>query len=478
MTAEGQSTPRTSTEHPDAETESDEPGASADPGAPDPTGKETDEAGRAGTVAAEETEYERIVRETDRWRGITALAFATAGAALVLLHPPLLLASVIAIGFAAYARSGDPPAVELDISRRVENADPDPGEEVTVETTLKNEGDAIFDLRFFDGVPEGLAVVEGTARCYTALGPGDEETYTYRVEASRGAHEWVDPRVIARDASGAVEVETRVAGPPTKLTCVPRLDPVEEFPLRALTTHYTGPVASRDAGSGVEFHSLREYRPGDPLGRVDWGELAKTGELATRQFHAERMATMVLALDARAAAYNGVDTAPTAFEHSVRAARRVAGAALAEGNRAGVAGLGPENCWLEPGLGRVHRARLEEFLATDPVLSPTAPAGTFYPPQLDELRARVRGDSQVIWLSPLSDAYSVEVARKLESTGHAVTVVSPDPTGEDTTGRRLARAERRFRLVSLREAGVRVVDWHPPEPLEAAVARAARGWRR
>lgn len=441
---------------------------------------------RDGRVIDEETtaraeasdDDERIVRETERWRGITALAFATAGAGLVLSHPPLLLASVVAIGFAAYARSGAPPRVELAIAREVEDATPDIGEEVAVETTVKNEGSTVFDLRVFDGVPEGLAVVEGTARCYTALRPGGEATFTYRVEASRGAHEWADPRVIARDASGAVEVDTRVPGPATEVTCVPRLEPVEEFPLRTLTTHYTGAVASRDAGPGVEFHSLREYRPGDPLGRVAWSELAKTGRLATRQFHAEQMATVVLAVDAREAAYLGVDTAPTAFEHSVRGARRLAGAALSEGNRVGVAGLGPENCWLNPGLGRAHRARLEEFLATEPVLSPAPPEETFYPPQLDELRARIRGESQVVWLSPLPDAYAVEVARTLEAAGHAVTVVTPDPTGEDTTGRRLARAERRFRLVSLREAGVRVVDWRPPEPLEAAVARAVRGWRR
>jgi predicted CoA-binding protein len=89
----------------------------------------------------------------------------------------------------------------------------------------------------------------------------------------------------------------------------------------------------------------------------------------------------------------------------------------------------------------------------------------------------MRGERQIIWLSPVVDRYGVEVARRLESAGHAVTVVSPDMTDDGTAGRRLAAADRRLRLDELRGTGIRVVDWRPPVALDVAVIRAARGWR-
>lgn len=416
-------------------------------------------------------------RATDRWRGITAMALVAAGAGVALTEPALLLASVVPVAFAAYARGATGPEVSLAVERTVSDPEPDPGAAVTVETTVRNEGGSQFDLRVFDGVPTGLTVTGGAARTCTALRRGGEATLRYEVTAVAGTHAWGPATVVARDASGAREVETTVEGPATRITCVPRLPAAEAFPLRALTTPHTGRVASEEGGPGVEFHSLREYRHGDPLGRVAWNHLAKTGELATRAYHAERMATVVLLFDVRSGAYVGAGET-TAVEHALEAGRTLLGGLLDAGDRVGVAGLGPENCWLEPGLGRTHRARARQFLATAGPLATIPPDGPFYPTQLDELRKRFAGDVQVVWLTPLADDYAVEVARTLESDGHAVTVVSPDVTDDDTAGRRLAAARRRLRMAGLREAGVRVVDWRPTDPLETAVARAERGWRR
>jgi uncharacterized protein (DUF58 family) len=215
------------------------------------------------------------------------------------------------------------------------------------------------------------------------------------------------------------------------------------------------------------------------MGSVDWSHLARTGSLATRVFHAERMASVVVLFDVRPAAYvQAHDADVNAVEHALEAGRRIVGGLLDEGNRVGIAGLGVGPCWLEPGVGREHRARAERFLATASPLSSTPPDGSFLPTQLRELRTRLAGEYQVLWLSPLVDDYAVEVARRLESAGHAVTVVSPDVTDDVTTGHRLARAERRMRIARLREVGIRVVDWHPTDTVDVALARASRGWRR
>lgn len=434
------------------------------------------------------------VRETDRWLGVTAMALAAIGAGLLWTNPPLLLASVVAVGYAAYARSATAPEPALRVEREVDASEPAPEEAVSVTTVVRNEGSTLFDLRVFDGVPDALAVTDGTARANVALSPGSSHTLRYEVTATRGEHVWGPVTALARDESGASERETAVEGPDTTVTCIPSLAPVETFPLQPVTTRHAGRVPSRAAGDGVEFHSRREYRPGDPLGHVDWHHLARTGDLATTQFRAERMATVVLLFDVRPATYAATpDGEHEAVGCAFDAGRRLLGRLLDDGNRVGIAGLGVETCWLGPGLGREHRARAERFLATAEPLSSTPPEGRFLPSHLHEIRKRLRGAVQVVWLSPLVDRYGPVVARRLATAGHPVSVVSPDVTAEETAGQRVARAERRVRMAGLREAGIRVVDWRPPESLDVAITRdatsrvatprtgsasASRGWSR
>ncbi|PSP77855.1 DUF58 domain-containing protein [Halobacteriales archaeon QS_1_68_20] len=417
------------------------------------------------------------VRETNRWRGITALALFGAAAGAVLSQPAVFLAGMVAIGYAAFARGAAPPEVDLAVEREVSTESPGVGDAVAVTTTVRNVGEATLpDLRVVDGVPEGLTVVDGVARTYTALAPGAEAAFEYVVEGTRGEHSFGEVTVFARDASGAVEVETTVQGPTTTITCVPTAESGETVSLGSVTDPYPGTVTSGVAGSGAEFHSVREYRPGDPLGHVDWRRLARTGDLSTIQFEAERMATVLLVIDARPRAFAETETgATTAVEHCVDAARQLLEGLLSSGNRVGVAALAPEITYLEPGLGRGHRVRAREFLAAE---VPVAPSGEkFYPRHLDALRRRVRGDRQVFWLSPMLDDYAVSIAETFAIDGHAVTTVSPDVTTADSAGGLLARAERDLRLSSLRDADVRVIDWRPPAPLETAVAAAERGWR-
>jgi uncharacterized protein (DUF58 family) len=250
------------------------------------------------------------------------------------------------------------------------------------------------------------------------------------------------------------------------------------MPLRALTSRYTGRVGIDSGGPGTEFHAVREYRRGDPLSRIDWRRAARTGEYATLQFREERSATVVLLLDARESAYRAPgDEAPSAVERSVGAAGEVFTSLLSTGDRVGIAAYGPVEFWLPPNTGGAHRARARVALGTHPAFSPVPTDEPFFGSiRLRRLRRRLPADAQVVLFTPLTDDATVRLARRLEATGHLVTVVSPDPTGDATHGNRLARIERSVRCSTLRRAGVRVVDWDPERPLAVAVARARRRW--
>jgi len=417
--------------------------------------------------------------ETERWRGVAGVALALVGAGVVTRQPALVVVGAVGVGYAVYARIGSAPAATLDLERRVSDDDPEPGDEVVVTVRARNVGDAaIPDLRLVDGVPPGLAVVDGPARIATALRPGATAAFDYTVRASRGAHEWESALAVTRDAAGTEERTTALATP-TRIVCTPTLSAGGDLPLRGLTTVSHGRVPTDIGGSGVEFHATREYRRGDPVKRIDWNRWARTGDLATLELREERAATVVLLIDARESAYAATDPdADTAVEASVEAAGQAFSALVDAGDRVGIAALGPRDCWLSPGSGRAHAARARDTLATDPALAPTPGDGSFYRSLwLRRFRRRLPGDAQVLFFTPLVDDVAASLARRIDAHGHLVTVLSPDVTTGGTLGRRLAAFERRERLRDLRGSGLRAIEWGD-RSFPVAVARATGRWSR
>ena len=417
-------------------------------------------------------------RTTHRWRGVISVALLAGAVGLLLKRPALLLLATASVAFAVYPRLTRPPTVSLDLDRTIDADSPADGEPVDVTVTVRNTGDStLFDLRLIDGVPPMLAVADGSPRHTAVLRPGATTSFTYTVRARRGIHRFEPAAVIARDVAGANEVETSV-NTDISLECN---SSVPEVPLRSQTGQRVGKLLTDEGGSGIEFHSTRSYRQGDPLSRVDWKRFARTGDLATAQYREERSATVVLCLDAREMAYRSRSTGdPHAVSYSLGAIEQTFSALLDTINQVGIAAVGAEFCWLAPGSGNEQAASGRELLATHPSLS-------VYPPdepttadelfdQVDEFRKRLRSDAQVVLFSPLPDDDIVDACLRLEANGHAVTVVSPDVTTDETVGGRLAGAERSRRLSALRERDVRTVEWTPEQPLGTALVQAQARW--
>ncbi|MFO7927766.1 DUF58 domain-containing protein [Natronomonas sp.] len=430
-----------------------------------------------------------IVRSTGRWRGIVAVTLLAVAAGLIAKRPPLLLVGAVGIAFAAYPRLAAVPEPELSVTRRIAPDSPGVGDAVTVRTTIRNEGEStLFDLRVVDGVPAMLAVDDGSPRCATALRPGGETTVTYRVRARAGRHRFQPTTVLCRDASGAVELETAVTAEDT-IECAARIPAV---PLRARSSYRTGPLLTDDGGRGLEFHSVEEYRRGDPASRIDWRRYARTGELTSVTFRLERLADVIVCVDARPEAYRAsVDSEPHAVAHAVDAAGRIGDALFDAPHRVGLAAFGRELCFLAPDTGRDHAIRFQRRLVSDPALDLSPPPqavragadavdsnGTpALDRQLSTIRSRLDSSTQLVLITPLCDDGAHRIAQRFELGGGVVTVVSPDATTDRTVGGRLARLERDHRLTALRNAGIPVADWEPTEPLGAALA-TLEGWRR
>lgn len=431
------------------------------------------------SVVATMTAAEVGSRETGHWRGIAAITFAAVGIGVLARSSAVLLAAIVGLGYAAYARSGTPPEPQLAVERELADTEPGPRETVDVTVTVTNEGDrALPDLRLIDGVAPALPVTDGVARRATGLRSGESVQLTYTVEARRGIHEFGPLLAITRDLPGAHE-RTDLVEAPGRLTCVPHLRPVARVPLHPEAARAAGRVSTDAGGEGVEFYGVREYRRGDPPARVDWNRRARTGELTTIDLREERAATVVVVVDGRPAAHLAPSPdEQSAIDRDVEAAGRLAASLLDGGNRVGVAAFGADDCWLSPGIGRDHRAALRELLATHPALASSGESAGDAVGWQRRLRRRLPNGAQVIVCSPLPDGAAALFARSLDAHGYPVTVVSPDPTISRTAVQRLARLDRRFRIIDLRSAGVRVVDWAWDVSLAAALIGAKERWSR
>lgn len=430
------------------------------------------------------------VRRTRRWRGVIAIALTASALGLLAERPALLLVGITGAVYAAYPHLTTAPSPEYDLERELDPTDPADGEDVTVSVTLTNEsGEFQPDVRLVDGVPPMLAVTDGSPRHAAAVPAGGSVTFSYTVTASEGIHAFEPATVIARDWSGAREVESTVAADTTLAVS----SSVTEAPLRTHTLQRVGELVTDKGGSGVEFHRVREYHESDPLNRVDWRRYAKSRELSTIDYRTEQAASVVVCLDARPCAYRARrEGDPHAVSHGIAATEQLVTTLASTTNAVGVAAVGRDLAWIPPGSGDGHATRVRRALATNPAFSaypPREDAGEasdasddtadidgdadsgsdgetdLLDAQIGVLRRHLGADTQVIFVTPLPDHEAVEAAFTLEGEGHAVTVLSPNVTAEETLGNQIATLARRTHLRTLREAGIPVIDWDTDDTL-------------
>lgn len=421
----------------------------------------------------------RESHSTGHWNGVSIVALVGIGVGVLTEEPAVLLAGVVGIGFAAYANSSMLEPGRVSIDRTLSTDEPEPAEEVTVTVTISNEsGRYLPDVRVVDGVPEALAVTDGSPRFGTVLRPDESDSFEYDVRARRGVHHFEKTVVVGRDLTSEIEQEQRILAE-SSMTCLPSLQPVTTpVPLRKQTAKNVGRVETENGGEGIEFHSTRDYRYSDPLSRIDWNRRARTGELTTVNFRQERSVSVLLLIDTRKSAYvSSTPHARHAVDRTVDAAGQLFATLVGSGNQVGLASFGSESCWLAPGSGVTHTSEARDLFATHPAFSPTPNENSAVSSSWQRrLRTRLSSETQIIFLSPLVEQSGPKHARRFDEYGHPVTVLSPDSTADRTPGHRLARVARSLHVSRLRSAGIPVIDWQEDESLDGALARHVERW--
>jgi uncharacterized protein (DUF58 family) len=427
------------------------------------------------------------VIRVSRWRGGLAGAVLLLAVGLVAGRAAAFAAAAVPLAFAVAAALDSAPTAadlrdDLAVDRRIEPSPAPPGRTVSVEVTVTNEGEeTLADCRIVDRVPDELSVTRGTPRAAATLRPGESARIAYETTARRGSFTFEPPALRVRGPTAAA-VET-AAVPITgddALEC--RLD-AGDVPTRRRTIDRTGDLTTDEPGAGIEFHSTREYRPGDPVSRIDWKGFAKRGDLATVDFREQRAATMVLVLDARQAAHVvSAPGQPSAVELGAYAATHALDRLLAADHAVGLAVAGDATAtphggtgtaairWIDPGTDRRTRSAVAAALAdaTDPEQGAHAADPT-------AIVKRVPRTAQTLVFAPALDDWPADLVAGLAARGGAASVCSPDVVAANTVGGHVEQVRRRARLARCQRLGARVVDWRRQTPLAVALDYALAG---
>ncbi|SDM96702.1 conserved repeat domain-containing protein [Halogranum gelatinilyticum] len=435
-----------------------------------------------------------------RWNVGLAGTLVLVVVGLVYADPLLFTAALVPLAYVVFgALSSLPTDADLAVERTVTPSSPAPGERVTVSLTLENTGETTLpDVRAVDGVPEELAVTDGSPRVSGALRPGATVTAEYELVARRGDHAFDEPLVRVRTVAATHVLTDRLAvSGATTLACH---GVVNETPVTTATSR-VGTRTRPTGGEGLEFHSTREYRSGDPKSRIDWRGYAKRGELTTVNFTEERSASVALVVDGRAISRVSSRLGfPTGTELAAYAAERTFVGLRAAGHDVRVTALGlddgvPETVTVTPdGLpwvdstasGNVRAQATALFEAVRATAAgrknrdsastagrgrhTRSPATDGGDPLATRLAARLPSDTSVVVFSPLLDDDPATLATDLARRGYDTLVVSPDVVGNATPGQSLAGIQRQVRLRRL-DGGVTAADWDPADPLELLLER-------
>jgi uncharacterized protein (DUF58 family) len=113
----------------------------------------------------------------------------------------------------------------------------------------------------------------------------------------RGRIELAGVTLARTDPLGLVRSLNRVRLP-GRLTALPKRYRLPELALPGKRRFQLGGVtAAVTVGDSAEFAGLREYRPGDPLHRVDWKSTARSSTPIVKEYHAEFFERHALILD-------------------------------------------------------------------------------------------------------------------------------------------------------------------------------------
>ncbi len=351
---------------------------------------------------------------------IAWLLLATVASAVPALMMPWLwlgaAGAVVVLSDAVLARLRKP----LDLQRHLPGRFA-LGEIGEIRLILRNDTGRAAKVEMFDGIPQGA---EASAMPWSGVVPPIREIKVFHPVILHVRGEAVFGPVHVRRFS-LLEFWSRktlhLADETVKV--YPNYEPVIRFALLAMQ-HRASPlgiVRRPRAGSSRDFHQLRDYRDGDPLGQIDWKATSRRQMLISRDYQEQRDQSVVFLLDT-GRRMRALDGGLPQFDHILNAMLLVSHVALRQGDQVAVKSFGGTDRWLPP----VKGSHAMPVLLNHLYAYQTTPAPSDFSTAVEQLMARQRRRSLVILLTNLrgEDGKELVPALQVLKSRHLVLLAS------------------------------------------------------
>ncbi len=295
-------------------------------------------------------------------------------------------------------------AVERVVPRQVGVGQP---LEVTLILSNRKRRVSCYSLRAIDCYDDGTRA--GAGYCVRVPANGRQEVvYTTRIDR-RGVRKFSTVRVASAFPFGFSLRSVDLPAVNELLVC-PRVLPVAAWIAYSPVT--LGEREASRRGAGVEFHSLRDYQPGDSARLIHWKVSARTNRIVAQEFETEETKRVTLLLD------NGVPRLGEAgladrFERAVVAAASMASAYIAQDYELR---LVTRSGQVPVSTGPNHLQRVLRSLAMVNLVEHSGPALWIPPSSGDEARVIIH--------------YTPEPPRAVSSATHVLDIAKTPPFAE------------------------------------------------
>jgi uncharacterized protein (DUF58 family) len=371
---------------------------------------------------------------------------------------------------------GLPEKIDLRLDRDIVPDETFGDEDIRVESRIRNLTSATLGNLEIHEVLDGEIMPEkGTNNVSVSIRSNEEILLTFEFSSPPRANYEIGPLIVrARDPFGFYLTERKLG--PATLSVMPRPERIRGAQLRPRHVGpWPGAIPSKVLGIGTEFHSMREYIPGDDPKRINWKASARYNELIVNETEAERVTDVMVVLDTDVTFLGPTES--ELFERGVQAAASITRLMLRQGNRVGLLLQGGERGSIPAGFGKMHERRILYLLAA--AKAGRAIVSTSYVMNL-VARRMLPSRAQIVMVSPLLDPEIKEGVRQLTAAGYSMLVISPSPTTPasfehmtEEIAFKLVMLERSITLLDLERSST-VVDWPREIPLSALMSKVRR----